>query len=168
MALKAINIHEKPTRKVGFLLKPHGYKGHIKLALEDDDYEPKDFLLININQKFVPYKIEHINADCTIIKLKGIHTIEEISLFTGLSIVDFINENKKEEGINYNQYTLIDFLTKLEYAITQKIEMPNQVLLEFRNGYKDSLLPFHDDLIVEVNDKEKTITAHFPDGILDL
>jgi ribosomal 30S subunit maturation factor RimM len=46
--------------------------------------------------------------------------------------------------------------------------MPNQTLLEFRNGYKDTLLPFHPDLILEVNDELKTITAHFPDGILDL
>lgn len=167
MAIKAINLHEKPTRKVGFLLKPHGYKGHIKLSIEEDDFEPKDFLLININQKFVPFKIEHINADCTIVKLKDYDSIEAIGEFTGFSVVDFINENKAE-SINYADYTLIDNETKKEYAILQTVAMPNQLLIEFRNGFKDSLLPFHDDLIIEVNDKEKYILANIPDGILDL
>ncbi len=167
MAIKAINLHQKPTRKVGFLLKPHGYKGHIKLNIEDDDFEPKDFLLLAINQKYVPFKIEHINADCTIVKLKDYDSIEAIGEFTGYAVVDFIDENKVE-SINYADYTLIDNETKKKYAILQTVAMPNQLLIEFRNGYKDSLLPFHDDLIIEVNDEEKYILANIPDGILDL
>ena len=167
MAIKAINLHEKPTRKVGFLLKPHGYKGHIKLSISDDDFKPSDFLLININQKYVPFKIEHINADCTIVKLKDINSIEAIGIYNGMDVVDFIDENKVE-GINYADYTLIDNETKQEFAILQIVVMPNQMLIEFRNGFKDSLLPFHDDLIVEVNDDKKYIIANIPDGILDL
>lgn len=167
MALKAINIHAKPTRKVGFLLRTHGYKGHIKISFDDDDFVPHDFLLVNINEKFVPFKIEHYNDDAGIVKLKDIDTIEQANTVVGKQVLDFLPENEEAE-INYTDYTLIDQKTKKEYRITSTVEMPNQILLEFRNGYKDTLLPFHPDLIVEVNDEAKTITAKFPDGILDL
>jgi ribosomal 30S subunit maturation factor RimM len=46
--------------------------------------------------------------------------------------------------------------------------LPNNTLIEFRSGYKDYMLPFHEDLIIEINNETKTILADFPDGILDL
>ena len=85
----------------------------------------------------------------------------------GKQVMEFVPENA-EAAFTYNDYTLINNDTKIEYRITDTLVMPNQTLLEFRNGYKDTLLPFHPDLILEVNDELKTITAHFPDGILDL
>jgi 16S rRNA processing protein RimM len=167
MATKTINIHDKPTRKVGFLLRTHGYKGHIKISLDEDDFEPEGFLLVSINDKFVPFKIDNYNDDAGIIKLKGINTIDEANKIVGKQVLDFVTENDTEAD-SFNGYTLVDEVTKKEYPVTATVEMPNQVLLEFRNGYKDTLLPFHPDLIVSVNHETKTITAHFPEGILDL
>ena len=169
MASKTINIHDKPTRKVGFLLRTHGYKGHIKIAIDDEfeDFEPTGFLLVNINEKFVPFKIDNYNEDGGIIKLSGINSIEEAGIVVGKQVMEFVPDNA-EPAFTYQDYTLMDEETKIEYRITDMVVMPNQTLLEFRNGYKDTLLPFHPDLILEVNDELKTITAHFPDGILDL
>lgn len=167
MALKANNIHAKPTRKVGFLLRTHGYKGQIKLSLEDDDFDPTEFLLVSINEKFVPYRIENYNEEAGIVKLKGIDSIEAANLIVGKPILDFVIENEGSD-VDYRAYTLIDSETKKEYRITEIVEMPNQTLIEFRNGFKDTLLPFHPDLIVGIDEEKKTITASFPDGILDL
>lgn len=167
MPIKTINIHAKPTRKVGFLLRTHGYKGHIKISIDDDDFEPTGFLLVNINEKFVPYRIENYNDDAGIIKLTNIDSIEAANKIVGKQVLDFVTENDSID-IDFLEYTLIDSETKLEYKITDVVEMPNQTLLEFRNGFKDTLLPFHPDLILDINETKKTITAIFPGGILDL
>lgn len=167
MPVRSNNIHAKPTRKVGFLLRTHGYKGHIKVSLEDDDFEPSEFLLVSINDKFVPYRIDNYNDDAGIVKLKGIDSIEAANEIVGKPILDFIQENEAD-ATDYRAYTLIDSETEKEYRITDIVEMPNQTLIEFRNGFRDTLLPFHPDLILHIDDEKKTITATFPDGILDL
>lgn len=167
MTVKAKNIHDKPTRKVGFLLKPHGYKGDIKIAIEDPDFIPRDFLLLSVNDKFVPYRIEKYNPSADIIKLTDINSIEAVNALPGREILDFISVSETPE-IDYTQYTLRDNATGTEYAITGITEMPQQLLLEFRNGFKDSLFPLHEDLLVNIDHKKKLIVVDFPEGLLDL
>ena len=165
MLNKANNIHSKPTQKVGFVLKTHGYKGHLKFQ---SDYEIEDdFLLLEINQKFVPFEIEAINPQGNIIKLKGIDTETEASVLCGLSILAFSDEIQRDE-LDFEGYTLVDLLTNTSYVITNVELIPNNILLEFRHGFKDCLLPFSDGLIVSVDHDTQTIQANFPDGILDL
>ena len=91
MSLKSLNIHSKPTSKVGFVLKTHGYKGFLKIVIDDEDFEPNDFLLIEINQKFVPFQIESYNPQSDLIKLKGFDS--------DIAVQDFVSANilKMEE-----------------------------------------------------------------------
>lgn len=160
------NIHSKPTRKVGFVLKPHGFNGHIRIKT-DDDFQPIDFLLIEINEKFVPYKISHFNANAEIVLLDGLNSSDEVEFLCGKSILDFVTESPEVE-FDFTSYQLENTLTGESYSITAVIEMPSQILIEFRVGYKDCLIPFHDDLVSEINHDLKLIKAQFPEGLLDL
>lgn len=160
------NIHSKPTRKVGFVLKTHGFNGHIRIKT-DEDFQPDEFLLIEINGKFVPYKIAHYNANSDIILLDGLNSSDQVEFLCGKSILDFVVEKPKTE-IDFTQYQIENTLTGEIYNITSVIEMPSQILIEFRVGYKDCLLPFHDDLISDIDHALKLIKAQFPDGLLDL
>lgn len=165
MLNKAINIHSKPTQKVGFVLKPHGYKGHLKIQT---DFEIEDdFLFLEINQKFVPFPIESINSQGNIIKLKDIDSETEASKLSGLSIL-FFAENVEKGEFDFEGYELHDLISKNKYVITGVEMIPNNILLEFRDGYKDYLIPFSEGIIVSVDDENQIIKANFPDGILDL
>lgn len=164
---KALNIHHKPTRKVGFVLKPHGFNGNFRIALEDDDFVPKEFLFLEINQKFVPYAIQNFNPDSNIIKLKGFDKIEQVEELLGLPIIEIL-EQSHEEDTGIVGYILTDQASGESFEITGISYLPNNTLLEFRKEYKDMLLPFHEDLIIEINHETRTILANFPDGILDL
>ena len=166
MTIKVNNIHSKPTKKVGFVLKSHGFNGQIRIHL-DGDFVPKDFLFLEINQKFVPFAIQSFNKDSSILKLKDFDTIDQINELISLPIIEII-DTKPEETETIIGYSLIDNETGAEYTITDLIEYPGNALIEFRNGFKDSLIPIHDDFITEINHGEKKIFARFPDGILDL
>lgn len=165
MSLQANNIHSKPTQKVGFVVKTHGFKGQLKLEL-DEDFIPEDFLLLAINQKFVPYQIESFNDQASIVKLKDIDNEEMASQLTGLDILDFIDEVL--DAVNYNQFELVNLQDNKSYQITNTIEMPSQILLEIRVEYKDVLIPLHQDLGLRIDEDEKKIYLNFPEGILDL
>jgi len=166
---KALNIHHKPTRKVGFVLKPHGFNGNFRIAIEDENFVPKDFLFLEINQKFVPYAIQSFNSTSNIIKLQGFDKVEQLEQFISLPIVEVMEPGETEEPTeSFVGYTLTDQLSGISYEITGISYLPNNTLIEFRSGYKDILIPFHEDLVIEINHETKTVLANFPDGILDL
>src|SRR5690242_17299347 len=104
---KALNIHYKPTRKVGFVLKPHGFNGRIRIGFEDDAYEIGDFLLLSINNKFVPFIIEEFNEKGSLVKLQGINTLEQAEELTGLAILD-LDEGETQETDELLGYTITD------------------------------------------------------------
>ncbi len=166
MHLGATNIHSKPTQKVGFVLKTHGFNGHLKIDL-DEDYSPSKFLLLSINDKFVPFEIEHFNENGLIVKLKGFNSSDVVAHLVNLEIVDFTNDSI-EEDLNIVGYDLIDTQSGIAYPITDVVYLPNNILIEFRVKYKDVLLPYHEDIVIEIDDNAKTVKAIFPDGILDL
>jgi 16S rRNA processing protein RimM len=161
------NIHSKPTRKVGFVLKSHGFNGHLKLSL-NDDYSPSDFLLINFNSKFVPFRIENFNPNANIVKLSLLDSIDDVQTLVNADIVDFQSDNESNDDDNFENYTLIDTNTGLSFNVLGIVELPNNTLIEFRHNHSDHLLPFHEDFILEIDHDSQTIRANFPDGLLDL
>lgn len=165
--LGATNIHSKPTQKVGFVLKPHGYAGQLKIELEYDDYTPSEFILLSINDKFVPFKIESFNPDANIIKLFGFDSVDSVAHLVSLPIVELVDEAESDSP-DIIGYTLIDENSQQQYVITAVLEMPGHNLIEFRVGYKDALLPFHQDIVTRIDHENQTVYAVFPDGILDL
>ncbi|MDP2176288.1 MAG: hypothetical protein Q8K70_10310 [Bacteroidota bacterium] len=168
MLNKFNNIHSKPTNKVGFVLKPHGYKGYFKIVIEDDNYEPDEFLLIEINQKFVPYQIENYQAQSDLIKLKDFDSDSAVKAFMSCAILTFIDETQIDDEINIIGYELLDTHSNQRFVITNLDLIPNNPLIEFKNGDKDCLLPFQDELILEIDHDNKLVKAIIPNGLLDL
>ncbi len=168
MQNKAINIYSKPTKKVGFVLKTHGYKGYFKLVITDDEYLPSDYLLVGINEKFVPFKIESYNESSDLIKLKEFNNENEIHFLMSCAILDF-EEQREDNSLNkIIGYELTDINSKQSFVITNIDWIPNNPLIEIRNGFKDTLIPFHDDIIIEIDEEKQTVVANIPDGLLDI
>ena len=167
MSSRAKHIHSKPTRKVGFVLKPHGYGGQLRISLEDD-YLPDDFLFLEINRKFVPFPIESFNEEAGIIKLQGYDSLDQVSELVNLPVLELLGETPESDHPDLNGYTLKDLSSGKEFDVTGIVEYPGNLLIEFRNGYKDALLPLHEDIIREIDHENKIITAEFPEGLLEL
>ena len=163
---KAINIHQKPTRQVGFVLKPHGFAGQLRVSL-DEDYEPDGFLLLEINQKFVPFKIQTYNPDSGIVKLQGYDSMEKAQKLSNLPILEVL-EKEHSDGPDLIGYKLTDTVSGQQFDVTAVLEYPGNLLLEFRHGFKDALLPLHEDIVKHIDHELKQITAEFPEGLLDL
>ena len=160
------NIHSRPTHQVGFVLKPHGFNGQLKIQL-DEDFEPSDCLFIEIHNKFVPFKIKQYNANAGIINLEDINSLEKAEALCNKKILDFISD-QPTSSINIIGYTMINHATQEHYAITDLLEYPNNILLECRVGFRDVLIPFHEDFIVNIDHLNKSIEMNFPNGLLDL
>ncbi len=161
------NIHSKPTKKVGFVVKTHGFNGEIKINYSENPIFEKKYIMVSINNKFVPFKISSQKNNFEILKLETVKNIDEANELIGCELLIFKDTEETDE-ISWEDYVLIDSFSQNKYQITKFIENPGNDLLEFRDGYKDYLIPFIQDLISQINHQKKEITMNFPDGILEL
>jgi ribosomal 30S subunit maturation factor RimM len=174
-------IHAKPTQKVGFVVKTHGYKGSILLALTppfDEVQEEilslikeKGFLLLVIDDQWVPYEISEINVLSGIVSLKNIINPDQAESLCGLSFCLTTDELQpfNDSMSEWKAYSLLNTQGKKVGVIQQIISMPGHTLLNVINDTgKDFLVPFHPELLVSVQDDLKQITLQIPDGLEDL
>jgi 16S rRNA processing protein RimM len=168
------NLHAKPTVKVGFVVKSVGYKGEIKISLENDDFadaiQELETLFIVIDGKWVPYKIENFNEHAWIVKLLHIDSDKEAELLKGNEIHLF---EEDLEPSSKSELPIIGFIVKDAQQntigkITDVTELPGHLLLNVQSENKELLIPFHQTLVISLDENQKILVIEIAEGLLDL
>lgn len=176
------NIHAKPTVKVGFVVKTHGYKGQLVCAFYEEFQSVQEelveailqhkFILLEIDGQWVPFEIESFQSDNTMLKLKNIDSVEEASAFAACAILVFENITS---DLMQTQHTIVGFSVFDQHGIllgtvVEFVEMPGHDLIEVlvESSQQVVLLPFHDDLLIDFSNDNRSLTIHIADGLLDL
>ncbi|MCC6582299.1 MAG: 16S rRNA processing protein RimM [Chitinophagales bacterium] len=160
--------------KIGKVLKTHGYKGHLKVFIDEfymDDFEEMKALFINNLPYFIVSK--DINSDAqAIISLEEIDSKEKAHPLQGKDI--FAKDDDLTEILDGEEY---DHL--VGYEITDKaagkigiieeiVEMPFQFLAKVMKDKKEILIPLNDDFILTIDEKKKQMEMELPDGFLEI
>jgi 16S rRNA processing protein RimM len=169
-------IH-KPV-KVGHLIKAFGKDGDMRIDLNPfalKDVLKAGYLLGEIEGQLIPYFIEQYAEEDELIKLEGINGPQEARDLSDIAVYLLdkdIKSSKKEEVDNtfLKGFKLFDQVDKEIGWIEDIIEMPQQILLQI-SLIKDKsikLIPLHKDLLLNIDEEEKTISLTIVDGLLDL
>ena len=160
--------------KIGKVLKTHGYKGHLKIFVDDfymDDFEEMKAIFVNNLPYFIVSK--DINSDSqAIILLEEIDSKEKAHPLQGKDI--FAKEDDLTEILDGEEYDhLVGFeMTDKQLGkigiIEKIIEMPFQFLAQVFKDKKEILIPLNDDFILKINEKKKLVEMQLPDGFLDV
>lgn len=168
--------------KIGNIQKHHGIKGEVVLTFDQeisDDIEGQDIVFIEIDGGLVPFFISTYrfqSVKSAIVSFQLAQTQEEIKEITGKPV--FL-ENKKQAKIESHEtnypnvigFSLVDQKHQFIGTIKNVIENPNNPLLEIdvpTNESKEVLIPFHEELIIDVNEPEKWLQMKLPEGLLEL
>lgn len=164
--------------RVGVISSTHGIRGEVKVFPTTDD--PNRFM--NLKKVILDTGKEQIEMEITgvrffkqmvIVKFKGYDNINDIEKYKGKDLL-ITRENavKLEEG-EYFIFDLIgctvvtdegeDFGTLVEVLQTGA----NDVYVVKTKEGKEVLLPNIESCILDVNIKEKKITAHIMEGLVD-
>lgn len=166
------SIHKKDFVSVGFICKTHGTKGELRIDLKSE-IELKEWVMIEINQKPVPFFIEKFTAthsDEAIIKLRDINSLIDAEVLKNRNLLYPKSEVEKTSSGYYGQeiigYKLID--KKLgEIGVIEEIEeFPFQTILKSTFKNKEVLIPAVNEFIVEINDDEQLIFLELPDDLI--
>ena len=165
-------------RLIGKLSKLYGFDGEAILVADNSfpkKIEKTEWVFLVIDGLPVPFFVLRfsIRTDSSaIIKLEDISSVEKMEQLLGREI--FIEETRKKNARKLKPENSIK-----GYIVTDKIKgdigIANDVinyndnyLLQVYKSETEILIPVSDEIIIEINDRNKTILVNTPEGLLDL
>jgi 16S rRNA processing protein RimM len=165
-------------RLIGKLSKLHGFEGEAMLITDisfPKKIEKTEWVFLIIDGLPVPFFVLRFsirNESLAIIKLEDITSVEKMEKYLGRDV--FIEETRKKStrklkpDKSIEGYKVID-KTRGEIGIANDIiNYNNNYLLQVFNNNTEILIPVNDEIIIEINDHNKTILVDSPEGLLDL
>jgi 16S rRNA processing protein RimM len=164
--------------KVGYILKPHGLKGAVTIAIDPeapDEFGELESVFVLKNNQLIPHFIESVSlkGDKAFIKFEdvdsheGAMSVSKCSLYLPKS-----SRPKSARGEFYDDEILGFEVTDSEAGVLGKIvgitmAGPNKLLTIDCNG-KEILIPLNSPFVTGINKSKKKISVELPDGFLDI
>lgn len=146
-------------RLIGKIFKAHGLRGDVKIysnldLLQFIKYD--DFIYINSDENFIPYKIKelkHFKKNIYLVSFKEIDHIQKIENFINCEI---FSNNKIicSEEKNYHGFEVEDIKFGNIGKVSNKIQTSNYTVLIVEKDSKEVFIPMHDNFILEINDEK--------------
>ncbi|MDC3354129.1 ribosome maturation factor RimM [Flavobacteriaceae bacterium] len=164
---------------VGTIVGKYSFKGELLVKTDSDnpeDYTNLKSIFVELSTGLVPFfirKCQLHKSSLLRIDFEEITNEEEADALIKKNIFLPLNLLPPLEGNKFYYHEVIGFsLTEKDKEIgiiSNIIEQGLQALFEIKgSGGKSHLIPIHDDFIVKVDRKTKTISVQLPEGLLEL
>lgn len=172
-------IKESEVFKIGKFTKPHGVKGEIAFAFDNDVFDRVDcpYLVCNIDGILVPFFIEEYRfkgKETALITFEDIDSEDKAQRFTGLEVYfprSYFEEEKNDE-LQYSWqfflgFTVIDENSG-ELGIIEDIdEATINTLFIIKKEDKEYLIPAAEEFIINIDAKNKVLYTRLIEGLID-
>ncbi len=165
--------------KFGKIIKAHGVDGEILIEInqqfEDIDIQP-NFLFIDIDGGLVPFQVvtqRFKNYKETLVYLDTINSEPQATQLNNSYVfvnVDEIDEKTLETTIihDLDNFEVFDLNHGFIGKVVSIIEINNNPLLEVIYDNKEILIPYHQEIIIEIDENKKSIKIDAPEGLIEL
>ncbi|MDH6307583.1 16S rRNA processing protein RimM [Dysgonomonas sp. PFB1-18] len=171
-------IKESEVFKIGKLVKPHGIKGEISFAFENDVFDRVDcpYLICRIDNILVPFFIKEYRfkgSETALITFEDIDSDRKALRMAGLDVYfpRKYYEEDSDENIEYSWNFFIGFSVtdKLagELGIIEAIDDKTlNTLFLIKNEDEELIIPATEDFIEKVDPKKKVLYLNLPEGLI--
>lgn len=163
---------------VGRISRINGYDGSVSVRLEKsflDKIPEMKSVFLEINGKPVPFFIslsEYSGGDILKLKFEGYESYEKVSEFTGCRVYLTTTSEETlsaEKSGDIPGFKVFHQNKNLIGTVKEIVQNPGQDLLKIISpGNKEILIPFHEDFIISLDTKKKTIRVKLPEGLTDI
>ncbi len=172
-------MDKKDCIHLGYIRRTFGYKGELTIFVNSPfgyDLGDIDFLFIDIDKEIVPFYIENLTLrddNSVLVKLQDIDNADLAKQFVNHDLYISKNDLKSKPGHPFNFMEIIGFdvrdnthgpVGKVEEIINNR----EQYLLRITTGKTEILVPFVEEIIVEIDKKGKVVFIDAPVGLIDL
>jgi len=171
-------IKESEVFKIGKLIKPHGIKGEISFAFENDIFDRVDcpYLICRINGIFVPFFIEEYRfkgSETALITFEDIDNEEKAQRLSGLEVYfprKYYEEgNEKDIEYSWNFFIGFSVSDKIagELGIIEAIDDKTiNTLFLIKKDDNELIIPATEDFIEKIDVKKKILYLKLPEGLI--
>ena len=165
-------INKDSLISVGYISRPHSYKGEIQLVLEREIAPPQrdDFLFVQIQGKYIPYKVLEIKGkrEEPVVKLEFISSFDQAQEICAHQIFidrEMVAEESEPALIGYE---IIDKQLGSIGCVEDVQTFPQQIMLLVMYNNTLKYIPFVDNFVEHISSKNQEIWLNLPEGLLDL
>lgn len=170
-------IKEEDVFKIGKFVKPHGIKGEISFAFENNIFDKVDcpYIICLIDGIFVPFFIKEYRfkgSETALLLLEDVSSDIQAKKFSGLDVyfprTHFNETNDTEYTLDY----FIDFEVIDEQAgsLGKIIEVDdltiNTLFLLNTPDNEELIIPASDDFITNIDGDNKVLYVKLPEGLI--
>ena len=170
-------ISHDDVYRIGRIGKSHGVSGEVDMHFDDDVFDrvEADYVVLEIDGILVPFFFEEYrfrNDATAIVKFEGVDSEQRARELTHAEV--FFPRNLADEaGDNPSLamlvgYRLIDEVSQKEVGKIKSVDDTTiNILFEVTNAEgTDILIPAADELIKEINTRERLIIMNIPQGLI--
>ena len=165
-------INKDSLISIGYISRPHSYKGDVQLTLERKIVPLKrdDFLFIKIQGQFIPYKMIGIKGkdDEPILTLEFIDTFDKTDELIAKEVFTDKEVLPEESELTFIGFQVIDKYLGAIGIVQDIVEMPQQLMLLVPYNGELKYIPLVDDFIDYISPEDKEIVLILPDGLLEI
>ena len=155
------------------VLKSNGTDGELLLSflnVSPEDIDLQEPVFIYFDGLPVPFYFQSFTPrgnSRALVRLTGVRSLKDADELAGQSVwADYFEE---EEDEDFTGWTVKSPEGETIGTVKAHEDIPgNPCIWVERPGGKEVLLPLHEDLLEEIDEKSGTITMTIPEGILDL
>lgn len=173
-------IRREDVIEIGMLGKPHGLNGEINMTFDNDVFDrvDADYLVLMIDGILVPFYIEEYRfrgEQTALMKLEGVDDAEKARELTGITVYfpKALNDEEEEEMTSWDELKGYAVINDADESYVGKIESyddstANMLLIIRTDDGREVLIPVAEELIKELDNKNKTFKMTIPEGLLDI
>ena len=172
-------IPKTDCENIGFFRKTHGIQGELVLEFESHfefSVEEADRFFVELEGLLIPFFLKKDGlrfrtATSAIVKLDWVDTEKYAKRLSGNSVYLFESEiiDKPETLFEsqFENYLLIDETAGNIGIISQVDDYSGNIVITVNYRGDELLIPYNDNLLVEVNEAQKTIKLKLPEGLIE-
>ena len=164
---------------LGKVVKTSGSNGELVLFFDTDStarYKKLESVFIKIHENLIPFfiaRIEMKSKNQVLVKLLDVDATADAEALLGTELyLPLAMQPKvkasKSYGLDLTGFQVIDHMHGPIGQVTNLLEMPMQELLEIDHEGKEILIPLVEDIIKEIDRKNRVIRIEAPEGLIDL
>ena len=157
--------------RIAQVLKSNGTQGELLISFFDvapEDIDLQEPVFIEFDGLPVPFYFESFvqrGSNRALVHLTGVRSLKDADELSGQNIyADYFEEESGEDLTGWN---VVDPAGSLVGTVTDYEDIPGNTCLWVRRpDGSEVLLPFHEDLVVGLDESSTTLTLHIPVGLL--
>lgn len=172
-------IPKTDCENIGFFRKTHGVHGELVLEFEahfEFSVEEAVRFFVELEGLLVPFFLKKDglrfrSANSAIVKLNWVDTEKYAKRLSGSSVylykTEIVDEPEESFESEFENYLLIDEKIGEIGIISQVDDYAGNIVITVNYRGEELLIPYNDNLLVEVNESQKYIVLNLPEGLID-